>query len=326
MACPVIRQSFRAALIAAMLGLGLFPAPANADVCVTIDETRDTFSPQERSAALLLLTRQFELAGERVVPPGCPTPYVVSHVQLGTLITITLIGPNGQRDATAHGMEDVPAVYSQMVRSLLRGQPMDARGIVDRTNVSAEQAAAPNRVHSDSLFYARLGYGAIFADRTYGGVSAGMFGYRRELDKFGIDVSFLNYQYQASSGAYYYSESGSTNSWLKLEFLHFATPLSDRSLYFGAGLSWSTQSLNNLGTSWSGSGLQGELSAGYELGRASTIRVFIQADAGLPFYELSSSTYVYSPAYPYASATTTAHRYAPTFVVSMGLGWQHGGK
>jgi hypothetical protein len=131
--------------VVALLLLASTPWRAEAQVCVTIDEARDTFSPSDRSAALVLVTRQFELAGERVVPPGCSNAYVVSHVQFGTRILITMSGPNGQRDLTALGMDDVPAVYSQMVRSLLRGQPMDAPGVVDRTNVSGTQSSPPNR-------------------------------------------------------------------------------------------------------------------------------------------------------------------------------------
>lgn len=316
--------------MAVLLFPGLAAGRAVADVCLTIDEARDTFSPADRAAALLLLARQFELAGEHVVPADCTAPYVVSHVQLGRTITVTLSGPKGQRDATARGLEDVPAVYSQMVRSLLRGQPMDAQGIVDRTNVSATQSSAPNRVHSDSLLYARLGYGAMFGDRTYGGPAVGMIGYRRELDAFGIDVSFFNFQYKSSDRAYSYyapgGSSGSTGTWLKLEFLHFTAPAADKSPYVGSGLSWSTANLNNSSKSWSGSGLQGELTAGYEMGRASTIRVFIQADAGLPFYKLRSDTYTYLTTYPYVSSQSTEHRYAPSLTLSLGLGWQRGGK
>jgi hypothetical protein len=325
---PEIHRQIHFALLATLVLLGFRPGIASADVCLSIDEARDTFSPQDRTAALLLLTRQFEMAGERVVPAGCETPYVVSHIRLGTTVVITLSGPKGERDATASGMDDVPAVYSQMVRSLLRGQPMDARGIVDRTNVSATQAAMPNRIHSDSLFYARLGYGALVGDRTYAGPSVGMIGYRREHDAFGIDVSFLNFQLKSSDRSYGYvpdGSAGTTGSWLKLELLHFSAPLADRSPYFGAGLSWSTASLNNQNKSWSGSGLQGELTAGYELGRAGTIRVFIQGDAGLPFYTLRSETYSYSPSNPYGPTITVGRRYAPSLAVSMGIGWQRGG-
>jgi hypothetical protein len=305
------------------------PSSARADVCLTIDEARDTFSPSDRSAALLLLARQFELAGERVVPPECPNLYVVSHVQFGTRITITLSGPMGQRDATAIGKDDVPAVYSQMVRSLLRGLPMEATGVVDRTNVSATQSTEPNRIHSDSVWYARLGYGAHFADQAYGGPSVGFFGYRREGNRYGIDVSFLNFQYKSSSSTPYVygpqGSSGMTGSWLKLEVLRYFAPASDRSLYGGAGLSWSTTNLDHDTTRWEGDGLQGELTAGYEFGRAGSIHVFIQGDVGLPFYDLQGTTYTYMAAPPFVGNVSVAHRYVPSFSISLGLGWQRGG-
>lgn len=56
--------------------------------------------------------------------------------------------------------------------------------------------------------------------------------------------------------------------------------------------------------------LQGELTAGYELGRAGTIHVFIQSDVGLPFFNLQSTTYRYLSVPPYVGNLSVAHRYA----------------
>jgi hypothetical protein len=134
----------------------------------------------------------------RPVPPGCDQAYVVYHILFGTRISITLSGPRGRRDATALSMDDVSAVYSQMVRSLLKGVPMETAGIVDRGNVSGTQSEQQKRVHSDLVYYARLGYGAQFGDQTYGGPSVGLLGFRREGDRFGIDISFFNFQYKSS--------------------------------------------------------------------------------------------------------------------------------
>ena len=327
-----MRRMVGGSCLAALVVLGVMPAAAAAaDVCVTIDDARDTFSDRDRQAALLLLTREFELVGEHVVATGCANAYVVSHVQFGTLISITLSGASGRRDATARGMDDVPAVYSQMVRSLVKGVPMGAPAVVDRTNVTATQAIAPNRVHSDSLLYARLGYGGVFSDRAYAGPSVGMLGYRRELDTLAIDVSFFNFQYQASDRSYSYpggtvGSSGMTGTWLKLEVLRFVRPTSARSLYTGGGLSWSVVNLDNENTSSSGSGLQGELTLGYEVGRSSTVRMFLQADAGLPFYKLRSETVSYSMGPPFEYSRATARRYAPSVTLSVGLGWQRGGQ
>jgi hypothetical protein len=304
-------------------------APAQAGVCVTIDEAHDTFAAADRLAALLLLKRQFELAGQRVVEPGCQDAYAVSHVTFGTRIIITLSGPKGQRDATAMGMDDVPAVYSQMVRSLLRGEPMEAPGVVDRTNVSKTQAAARNRMHSDSVWYARLGYGAQFADQAYGGPSVGFLGYRREGNRFVIDVSFLNFQYtssdQAPSYPYPGGSSGMTGTWLKLAILRYFSPSADRSPYIGGGLSLSTTHLDHGNTYWEGNGLQGELIGGYEMGRAGSIHIFVQGDAGLPFYKLRSTTYTFVNVPPYTYQSSVSRRYVPTLTVSLGLGWQRGG-
>lgn len=329
-----IRHSVRLTLASCVLLLALTPSPSLAgDVCVVVDESRDMLSSQDRAAAVLMLSRQFEIEGERVVPAGCPNTYVVSHVQLGSTIAVTLSGPQGQRDATARGLDDVPAVYSQMVRSLLRNVPMSTVGVVDRGNVSNTQAEAPNRVHSDSLWYFRLGYGMIFADQTVGGPSMGWFGYRRELDSFGIDVSAFNVQYKSSDHSnyyypYYYGTGTSSNSgtWMKLMFLRFTKPHSDRSPYFGGGLSWSTASVDTENTHWHGDGLQGEITSGFELGRASSLRAFVQADVGLPFYNLNGIRYTPMSVPPYGRYEGAADRYSPSLTISLGVGWQRGGK
>jgi hypothetical protein len=288
------------------------------EVCVTINEAHDTLPPQDRVAALLLVTRQFELAGERVVSEECSTPYTVGHVRLGSTITVTLSGPGGFREGTALGLDDLPALYSQMVRSMVTGQPMTALGVVDRTNVTTSQASA-RRVHSDSLWYARLGYGSVLGDHAYGTPALG-FGYRAELDSFTIDVSFLNFQIRTSNDA---SSDASAGSLLKLSGLYFLNPQANLTGYLGGGLSyghssfggWNYSTTGNYTTAWDGGGLQGEVTVGYELARATSLRLFVQADAVLPFYEVTSETFSRS-----GSVRTTDRRYAPSLVVSIGLG------
>jgi hypothetical protein len=210
-----------------------------------------------------------------------------------------------------------------MVRSIVTGKPMAGFNVVDRSNVTTAQASA-ERIPTDGFWYARLGYGSVFGDKTYGTPALG-FGYRVELDSFGVDVSFFNYQIKTSDNGYPYSSSNGAiaGSLLKLEGLYFINPSANRTAYVGAGLSWGGA---NFGQGWNGDGLQGEVTAGYELPRASTLRVFLQADAILPFYNVAASRYpagtlvrpgvVYTP--------ITEHRYAPSFAVSMGLGWQRG--
>jgi hypothetical protein len=294
---------------------------ARADVCVSIDSERDTLTAADRTAALTLLTRQFELAGERVVGAGCEKAYTVLHVQLGNAIVVSITGP-AQREATAQGLEELPALYNQMVRSIVTGEPMNGFNVVDRSNVLSSQASV-RRVHSDSIWYGRLGGGALFGDTGYGTPGFG-FGYRAELDRFGIDLSFLNFQVPATES--YDSSRATAASFLKLSALYFLDPKSNRTAYLGSGLSYGRQSFGGgadpfRGTyrsDWEGSGLQGELTVGYELARATTMRVFVQADATLPFYQAASETYTVTRFGP--ANVTTDRRYAPSLVFSIGLG------
>jgi hypothetical protein len=315
--------------IAAVLLVGV-TSGAWADVCVNIDESQDTFSLPDRAASLILIAKAFRQEGEQVGATGCTASYVLSHVRLGNVIMVTLAGPNGEREGRALGIDDLPALYSQMVRSIITGRPMTGFNVVDRTNVTAAQTSQ-RRVQTDGFTYARLGYGATFFDKAQGAPTMGI-GYRAELDAFAIDVSFLNYQmrsgrsYSGSPG-YYGSASGFSGSFLKLEGLYFLKPAANASAYMGGGLSWGGTSTSkntaNSYTSIGGSGLQGELTLGYELPRASTLRAFVQVDTVLPFYRAAGDTVTFNTTPPYnTSRTSGSSRYTPSLSLSLGLGWQ----
>ena len=140
---------------------------------------------------------------------------------------------------------------------------------------AADDAAAQPRVEAESIFYARLGYGAIFTAQTQGVPSVGLVGYRHELDAFAVDMSFLNFAFANGSSPYVGSSSNaSSGSWLKLEALRFARPRANASGYAGGGLSWGSTNVENKSEYSSGSGLQGELTVGYETARNSSIRAF----------------------------------------------------
>lgn len=293
---------------------------ASAGVCVEVDASRDSLLEGDRNATRFFLAQTLQQQGVEVVQQNCAGTYVVYHVRLGNSITVFMQGPQGYRQATARVLEDVPAVYNQMVRSLLTGQPMNnSNDTVDRTNATSAQQA-PNRIEADSLWYVRLGYGGVAGPSFASGPAFG-FGYRYELDNLGIDFSFLNFTVGTNES----NNSGSagvSGSWIKLMGLYFLNPTANRSSYLGAGLGWGAtavaRSSNSTTTttfnSYTGTGLQGELSAGYEFLRASTIRMFVQADATLPFYLVHSNDFS-------TTTVTEDSSYAPTFVVSFGIGW-----
>jgi len=283
---------------------------AAAAVCVSIDATRDTLAEPDRNATRILLAQTFRQQGVEIADQNCDATYVAYHVRLGNSITVFLQGPRGYREGTAHAIEEIPAVYSQMVRAMMTGAPVTATsGVIDRTNATAAQQA-PNRVQADSLWYFRLGYGGAAGASAKSGPAFGV-GYRYELDSLALDLSFLNLLVAASNDPNN-ADGGVTGSWVKLMALYYFNPTANGSFYLGGGIGYGVTEVSNAAVSYAGTGLQGEVAAGFEFLRASTIRMFAEAEATAPFYQV------------YSSPTATGgadHTYVPSFAVSLGIGW-----
>lgn len=181
------------------------------------------------------------------------------------------------------------------------------------------QAQSADDFHS--VAYARLGYGSVAGER---GAPAIGFGYRGELNSFALDVSFFNFTVGSS---YEPGTSVNAGSILKLAVLRFASPESDRTTYYGGGLSWGVVSLGRASTapqyasSWNGSGLQGEATVGYEFARRSPVRMFLQADLGVPFFRARSQSYTFTRGITSVPSREVDSRYLPSGVVSVGIGW-----
>ena len=304
---------------------------AAAQTCITIQDAYDTLTREERAAAVLLVKRQFEQAGHRVADADCQGTYTLSHIRLGRTIVVSLSGPLGAREGRALGLDDLPAVYSQMVRSLTTGAPMGTMAVLDRGNVSEAQDLPPRRVQPEGFWHARVGQSNLFGPTASHGASFG-FGYRAEFDKLGFDVSFFNFM-MSDRSRYLGGSGGSTMSLVKLEGLYFLSPKANRSAYLGGGLSyghtdlWVPDDGGFYGTSGRGSGLQAELTAGYEIARVTSARFFVQADVTLPLYEVTFEHYAFTPPVvgQYTPPTVTVdHHYAPSLTLSVGLGWQRG--
>ena len=151
---------------------------------------------------------------------------------------------------------------------------MGSLAVLDRTNVSAAQDTPPKRLQSESLWYARVGHATLFGPEAHYGASFG-FGYRAEFDRIGLDFSFLNVDTSGSGS--YASSGGSAISFVKLEGLYFVSPTANHSAYFGGGLSYGRTELRGSSQDiyrpyGNGSGLQAELSAGYEIARVTSVR------------------------------------------------------
>jgi hypothetical protein len=173
-----------------------------------------------------------------------------------------------------------------------------------------------------SFGYARLGYGAVYARGFHPAPALG-FGFRGETDSFALDVSGLNYLIGDSSGVNGFTFAGSL---LKVQVLRMLNRDGDRSAYLGGGMSWGgvavsrAQAINEYASGWYGTGLQGELAAGYELTRSSPLRTFVQADIGLPLFKSRSDVYIVTGRGG-AGLRRVDPQYTPSVVVSLGVGW-----
>lgn len=278
------------------------PAPAAGAVCVAIDGARDNLTDPERSAAHSLVLLAFEAEGlaTDASSAACAETYVITNIRLGNTINVSIAGPRGQRTGRATTLDDLANVYGQLVKSLVTGATTETGGgAVDRANVTRDQAS-PRRVTADRLKYVTLGYGAVVAGKAARGPAFG-FGYRFELDRVGIDAS-LGFILANDGDGY-----GLTGYYPRLAGIWYQEPLADASAYYGLGLSFGGTAVEDAdGNDLTGGGLQGHVTAGYEMLRSSTIRFFGQLDVTLPVYQ---------------SDDRGVERYTPSVSFQIGLGW-----
>lgn len=292
------------------LGAVLAPGVARAASCVQIDEERDGLSAEERSSVRTLFEESLTEEQQEVSREGCSDTWTLYHIRLGESLTVVVQSPRGTRRERVNQIEDLPGMYSQMVRSLLGGSQLtNDGGAINRKNVTESQTA-PQRVHAEAMWYAKLGYGTTTADGFHSGPQFG-FGRRWELDTVGIDLAFFNFITYQDSDEF----SGMSVGWIELAADYFFDAFGNSSPYVGAGLSLGSHTIPSAAGDFEGSGLQGKGTVGYEFFRASTIRLLAQFDAVLPMYRLARKT---SDA---TGSTITSHTYSPNFMLSLGLGW-----
>ena len=271
-------------------GLGLITAAlccanvAFAEVCIKVDEARDSLTPSERIAATSLLENSFRKAGEKVVTADCANVYTVSNIRLGASITTTVSGAKGAQSLQVTKIEELGSAFDQIANSLVTGAKLGdtAGSAVSRDNVTARQAV-PNRIENDSLVYANVGPGYIVGVEvdevpiTIGG------GYRFELDSFAID---LGGQLVVAAG----EDSGGASLFANVGGVYFLDSMANSSSFVGGSLGLGTMGASKNDVTYSGGGLHARAVAGYEFFRASTMRFIIQADVTLPLYDLEGES------------------------------------
>ncbi|HTV22972.1 MAG TPA: hypothetical protein VMG12_29985, partial [Polyangiaceae bacterium] len=250
-------------------------------------------------------------AGVTVAREGCDETWTLYHVRLGKSITVVVQSPRGTRRERVKKIEDLPATYHQLARSIVSGtEATNDASSVDRRNVTEAQSER-QRVSADAVWYAKLGYGVTPAAGFHGGPAFG-FGRRWELDSVGINLGFLNFILYQDADEF----RGSSAGWIELGADYYFDPYANGTAYLGAGLSLGNHSIPSDRGDYENAGLQGKATFGYEMFRASTIRLNLHFDATLPMFRLSRTT-----TDALTGAEDVDHVYAPTFQLSLALGW-----
>jgi hypothetical protein len=246
---------------------------AQAGICVKVDEERDNLGADIRKAATSLLSNALEEEGEVLGEP-CSETFTVSHVQLGSSITVRLSNDSDARSMTASSLEELPRVYSQLLGSMLHDVPLEEG--VNRSNVTRDQAE-PVRVASEYKVTLRFGVTGSFVGSTLAPTVG--FGMRTELDRWAIEAAGSGFLNETKNGMF-----GGLNA--HLNGLRFKDPKANHTPYLGAGVGYGGQSLSVGNNDDEGHGFEGHIFGGYEFLRASTIRMFGQVDVVLPAYTL----------------------------------------
>jgi hypothetical protein len=306
------RSAYRLSFALAAGGAALGAArDAQAATCVQIDEGRDGLTPEERQSARTLLEDALAEQKVEVAREGCTETWTLYHVRLGETLTVVVQGPAGARRERVKSLDDLPALYRQLSRSLVTGgSTTNDSASMDRRDVTESQEDT-RRVRADAIWYAKLGYGATTADDFHSGPAFG-FGRRWELDRMGIDFGFLNFiLYQGSDDF-----SGASVGWIDLGADFFFDPYANSTAFVGAGLSLGNHSISTETGDYEATGLQGKATLGYEMFRASTIRLLVQLEAAFPMYRLTRESVE-----PLTGVETRDRTYCPTLTLSLGLGW-----
>ncbi|HUI49097.1 MAG TPA: hypothetical protein VL119_10395 [Acidimicrobiia bacterium] len=283
----------RRCLFAVVLLAGLARQAAADPVCLSIDEQRDMLSPEERRGAIVALGGALAKNDVEVVAAGCTASLVLFDVRLGESITAYLATPRGTISGRVSKIDELPLLYDQLAHAYVTGTPMGEQN-VDRTNVTSDQAAPPRRIVADAAVYFRLGYGAVTGNVHSEDPALGL-GLRRELDHFAIDVSLLN------------AVAWTSYDFIRLGGMWFQAPEASESLYLGMGIGFGGTFLDGQDKT----GLDGTLVLGYEILRASTLRVFVEAAATLPFYRV-----------PVTGADgSLGAQWSPAFSLALGMGF-----
>ncbi len=266
---------------------------AQAAICVEVNASADQLDENERQSALFLLKESLAENGA-IVEGDCSDTWTLTHLRLGGSITVSAVSSTRRMKLTASNEVDLPGIYSQIANAIVHNKEIGDS--LTRDNVTADQAQ-PKRVEAEFMSVVSFG-GTLYPPAGMAVSPTFGFGMRVELDTWAIDVSGqLALPPDSLQGAFF-AGSGHLNG------LYFLDGQANHSFYFGGGLGYGAIAYDN-NNSLGGAGFDLQGLGGFEMFRASTMRMLVQGNVGLPLYAIDG-----------------ADAWSPRFGLSIGVGYK----
>lgn len=260
---------------------------AQAATCVEINQESDQLEEAEQQSALFLL-KEGLLENGAVVEGECSNTWSLTHLRLGGSITVSAVSSERRLKLTVSSERDLPDIYSQMAGAIVSNK--DIEDSIGRDNVTMDQAHT-QRVEADFMSIFSIG-GTLYPPAGYSILPTFSAGLRVELDSWAIDIS-------GKIAAPLYGDQDLFVAAGHLNALYFLNGTDNHSLYIGGGPGLSVLASHNR------AGFDGQLIGGYEMFRASTMRMFVQGNVGIPLYTVDG-----------------AGSWSPTIGLSFGIGYK----
>jgi len=135
----------------------LFTSSLFAGVCIEINTSKDQLDDRDRKSAKIIIEGALQEEGRKVVQGDCSNKYSIYHLKLGETVTVIIDGPTGTKKNSVKSLNELPKIYSQMIRSLISKTNVNSTQNLDRYNAT-DKHINPRRAKTDSLFIIKLGF------------------------------------------------------------------------------------------------------------------------------------------------------------------------
>jgi hypothetical protein len=267
-------------------------ADSGVPVCMVLDQAVDQLSEEERRTALGLFGQAVALWGRTLAPDACANPWLLSHVKVGTQLSVALSGAGTAHLRRADGYEALLGTYLELLRAReAPDTPVNAVALATQPPAPQPSTTKPRSWFGSNKgkghFYARFGYSGTIRKELKLGPCLGI-GYRVEYGRTIIDLSTANLSFWRQTSAQDYQSTW--DAYMRLMVFRYLDDILDLDFYAGGGLGIGRTDSHDY---FKADGYKAELGAGYEILRNAFVRTFVQVVTSLPIYQVFANDYYY---------------------------------